>query len=260
MLKVYEIAYASDRGKTRKNSANQDAVRVVEPSLFTRKPPLLILADGMGGHAGGALASQFVVDAFVETFKKKISKTDPLKLLESAVHQAHKRVQLKSQSNSHLSDMGSTVVAVILEEEHIHMVNVGDSRLYLFRGKKITQISYDHSVVADKVRRGEITEYEARNHPQRNRLTMSISAHRSEISFYSCDRSFDFNDVILLCSDGLWATVPEEYIRTAACQLPARKATKKLIDMANSLGSPDNISVVIARRVGSTLERDEEMA
>ena len=260
MLKVYEIAYASDRGKARKNSTNQDAVRVVEPSLFRRRPTLLVIADGMGGHAGGALASRSVVDAFADTFKKEISITSPKALLESAVHQAHQKVRIKGNPNGHLSDMGSTVVAAILEEDQLHMVNVGDSRLYMFRGKEISQVSYDHSLVADKVRQGEITKIEARNYPQRNRLTMSISAHRREITFYSCNISLEVNDVILLCSDGLWATVPEEYIRATACQMPPQKATKKLIDMAYSLGSPDNISVVIARRVGTSLERDDEMA
>ena len=254
----YEIAFASDAGKTRQDSGNQDAVRIVEPSLFSRRPPLMVIADGMGGHAGGELASYCVVDAFANSYKKKHPSLAPKELLEVAIRHAHDKIRLKGRKNDRLSDMGSTVVAAILEEKALHMVNVGDSRLYLFHEQNLVQISYDQSLVADKVRQGEITADEARNHPERNRLTMSISAHRKEVVNYYAKQSLEFNDVVLLCSDGLWGVVPETYIRATACQLPPQRAVKKLINLANSMGSPDNISVIIARRVGSSLEQDDE--
>ena len=101
---------------------------------------------------------------------------------------------------------------------------------------------------------GEITEEEAFRDPEKNKLTMSINARRAEVIPYFAEQALEINDVILLCTDGLWGTVPINLIRAVTCQLKPRQAVKKLIYLANGFGGPDNISVIIARRKGSLLE------
>jgi protein phosphatase len=144
--------------------------------------------------------------------------------------------------------MGSTVVAVVLEEKRISLVNVGDSRAYLFRGEKIIQISRDQSWVEDQVRAGFLSAAEARSHPKRNRLSMSITAKRTSIQPYSREYDLEPEDIIALCSDGLWGTVPETLIWAAASELPPQEAADKLVTLANANQGPDNISIIIARR------------
>lgn len=258
MLKLFDIASARDVGKIRKGSSNQDSIKIIDRGLFQRKAPFLILADGMGGHAGGALAGEIVVETFRRAYLKSKKNISPREFLEDAVLHAHHAVRDASQKSPELNAMGSTVVAAILENDHLHCINVGDSRLYVFKEKQICQVSFDQSVVADKVRCNEITIEEAFTHPERNKLTMSIIARREVVVPCYAEQALEFNDVILLCSDGLWGVVPEKLIRAAACQLKPADAVKKLINLANGFGGPDNISLIIARRVGSVLETNDE--
>ena len=122
----------------------------------------------------------------------------------------------------------------------------GDSRLYLCREKGIRQASYDQSIVADMLRQGEITEAEAANHPRKNELTMSISARRETVTPYYAEETLEPNDVIILCLDGLWGLLPAGLIRAVSCQMNPKQAVKKLIELANGAGGPDNISIIIA--------------
>jgi protein phosphatase len=144
--------------------------------------------------------------------------------------------------------MGSTLVAAVLEEHTLHLLNIGDSRAYLLRGKNILQVSQDHSWVALQVQAGLLTAEEARTHPNRNRLNMAITAKRPEIKPYLTRKTLQPEDILVLCSDGLWGVVPETLIWAAATELPPDIAVKKLISLANRQQGPDNISVIIARR------------
>lgn len=258
MFGYFEIAAATHVGKTRRATPNQDSIKVLKPVFFRYQPPLLIVADGMGGEAGGAQASKIVIDSLKRTYLKTYPKLSPRETLEESVLQAHQAICVASQKNQRLSNMGSTVVAAILENQHVLVINVGDSRLYIFRERQAHQVSLDQSVVAEKVRRGEITEEETLHHPQKNQLSMSITARRENVIPNYTEHSLDFNDVILLCSDGLWGTVPESLMCAIACQLKPSLAVRKLIDLANKMGGPDNISVIIARRKGSKLETGDE--
>lgn len=255
---LFEIASATHVGRRRQASPNQDSIGIFLPGLFRPRLPLLIVADGMGGHAGGALASKIVVETFERSYRKYSPKSSPQEFLEEALSQAHHTIRAEGQKDQQLSTMGSTVVAAILENQHLYLINVGDSRLYLFRDQQIQQLSFDQSVVAEKVRRGEITEGDAYHHPQKNQLTMSIGAHRAEVIPYFAEQMLELNDVILLCTDGLWGTVPINLIRAVTCQLKPRQAVKKLVDLANGFGGPDNISVIIARKKGSLLEIEND--
>jgi PPM family protein phosphatase len=258
MSHTFEIASGTNEGRLRKGSPNEDSIRVINPGLFSKKPPLLILADGMGGQAGGTLASKMVVETLGNEFEKNYFKSTPREILDHGVQSAYSIIREKGKKNEQLSRMGSTVVAAILEDQKIHVINAGDSRLYISREKGIRQISYDQSIVADMLRQGEITEAEAVNHPRKNELTMSISARRETVTPYYAEETLEMNDVIILCSDGLWGSLPAGLIRAVSCQMNPKRAVKKLIELANGAGGPDNISIIIARIKGSQLEIVDE--
>jgi serine/threonine protein phosphatase PrpC len=244
----YEIGSASDAGRKRKGEPNQDSVDMVLPSDAENFPPLLVVADGMGGHLGGVEASNLVVKAFREHYLQARHPANYLQLLAVCADMAHKAVRDHGSQDQNLMSMGSTVVAVVLEDKRISLINVGDSRAYLFRGKKIIQISQDQSWVEDQVRAGILTAAEARGHPKRNRLSMSITAKRPSIAPYSKGYDLEPADIILLCSDGLWGSVPETLIWAAATELEPQAAADKLVALANANRGPDNISIIIARR------------
>ena len=247
----FEFGFACDIGRKRKGKPNQDAVAVVLPdSNESWHPPLLLVADGLGRYAGGELASQTVVNTFTDEFKHSQHPTEYPVLLERCVQAAHQRVRELGMKDENLSLMGSTIAAVVLEADRLFVLNVGDSRVYLLGEETIRQVSRDHSWTAAQVQAGVLTEAEARVHPDRNRLTMSITAKRTKVEFHLAEEKMDSRKIILLCSDGLWGVVPETLIRAAAVELPPQTAADKLVTMANASKGPDNISVVIARRAG----------
>jgi len=246
----FEFGSACDVGRKRSGEPNQDALEVVlSGSRDNWHPPLLIVADGLGKHLGGALASKLVIQAFKQEFVNTRHPTDYLALMERSVRMAHMAVREQGAKDPRLSNMGSTIVAVTLDQDMLYLLNVGDSRAYIFRGKNIKQISQDQSWVAVQVRAGMLTEQEARTHPSRNRLNMAITARRPEIKPYLVKEELEKDDIVVLCSDGLWGVIPESMIWAAAIELPPEIAVKKLVDLANRSQGPDNISVIIARRI-----------
>lgn len=246
----YDIGSACDVGIKRSGEPNQDALEVVLPDPRGKwHLPLLMVADGLGKHFGGAIASKLVIQAFKQEFLNAAHPTDYLALLERCARTAHEAVRTRGAQDPKLANMGSTLVAVTFDQNHLYLVNVGDSRAYILRGKNILQVSQDQSWVALQVRAGLLTEDEARTHPSRNRLNMAITARRPEIKSYLARETLEENDIIVLCSDGLWGVVPETLIWAAATELPPSVAVKKLISLANRRQGPDNISVIIARRL-----------
>ena len=247
----FEFGLACDIGRKRKGEPNQDTVAIVLPHTNEPwHPPLLLVADGLGRYQGGALASQTVVSTFTQVFKQSQYPAEYPALMERCAQTAHQEVRALGAKDARLALMGSTIAAVILEAERLFVLNVGDSRAYLLNDEKIKQVSQDNSWAAVQVQAGVLTEAEARAHPNRNRLTMAITAKRMKIETYSAEEKLEPHDIVLLCSDGLWSVVPETLIRAAAAELPPQVAADKLVSMANNSAGPDNISVVIARRAG----------
>ena len=247
---MYEIGQACDVGQKRRGDPNQDAVKVVLPGIFSRRPPLLILADGMGGHKGGALASDTVIQTIARKYRRSRPKDDILAVLERSILSAHKAVRSKAKKDSSLVAMGSTVVAAVPGDGKLYIANVGDSRAYLVNSEGVRQLTQDHSTVAELLRAGEITPEEVHDHPQRSRLTMAISARRTEIEPYRAAFELKQEDIILMCSDGLWDVISELQIWRVVYELPPQQAADKLVEMANAAGGPDNISVIVARKEG----------
>lgn len=245
----FEFGLASDVGRKRKGQPNQDSVELVLPEPGqTWHPPLLLVADGMGGHLGGAQASQLVVQVFRDEYRRASQPADNLALMQECLSKAHEALQQRAAEEPKLERMGSTLVAVTLESHRLQLMNVGDSRAYIIRGQGMLQISQDQSWVGEQIRAGILTEKEARVHPYRSRLTMAVTAKRTEIQPFTSTEKLEPGNIILICTDGLWGVVPESLILSALLELTPQAAAKKLIDLANRSQGPDNISVIVARR------------
>ena len=220
---------------------------MIRPTLFGRRPPLLVIADGMGGYEGGAVASQLVVNSFADVYQRSDGEVSPLQTLQSGVSVSLNAMKQRASQDPALAKMGSTVVAAILKGRSIYLINVGDSRAYLVNNREIRQISYDHSLVGEQLRQGIITEADVRTHPRRNVLSMSISAQREDIVTYTNLYEWQVGDRLVLCSDGLWGPVTEQQIQAVVLEFHPQRAAERLVYLANANQGPDNISVIVAR-------------
>ena len=237
-MKAYSI---TDIGKRR--SSNQDFVYASEQQVGNL-PNLLIVADGMGGHNAGDLASRCTVEAMVE-YIEKAEETRPIPLLSMAIHYANDLVVEKARTDRALEGMGTTVVAATIEDGYLYVANVGDSRLYLI-DQQIEQITREHSLVEEMIRIGELQRQDARSHPDRNVITRAIGVNSPvKIDFF--DMKLEKGDRILLCSDGLTTMVDDDEILhiVKKCTSP-KEAAQRLVTEANKNGGKDNISVVLA--------------
>ncbi len=244
----YEIASALDPGIKRRNEVNQDDLAILPHKNNKLGSQLIVLADGMGGHAGGNLASGIVIQKFRDQYKKwNSNKTDPKKLLEDCIQAAYQEMIDRSIKKPVYRTMGSTVVSVILEKSKISLANVGDSRAYIINENEVRQISFDHSYVGEQIRLGLITSEEALRHPKRNILNQSISPLRTEVKPYCTECEWMETDTVLLCSDGLWSAVSDLQLQTIVCELEPAKAVKRFVQLANMNQGLDNISVIIVR-------------
>ena len=245
---MIEIGSALDPGRKRIDGENQDSLNVVQPDGSDgSRPALLVIADGMGGYEGGAIASRLVTQEMTAAFQTADQNSAPLSTLQAGVTASLRSLQKLSRQSAYLSRMGSTVVAAVIAGQKIFLLNVGDSRAYLVNRAVIRQISYDHSLVADQLRQGLIDETEARSHPRRNVLSMAISVQREWVEPFTAELEWRPGDVLVLCSDGLWGPVTEEQIQSTVLELPPGQAAQKLVDLANANQGPDNIAVIVAR-------------
>lgn len=237
-MKTYSI---TDTGK--KRSMNQDFVYASDQPVGNLSN-LLIVADGMGGHNAGDLASRYTVELMVEHIEKSEEKR-PIPLLSEAIHHANDRVLEKAVADRSLEGMGTTVVAATVKDGYLYVANVGDSRLYMI-DREIEQITRDHSLVEEMIRIGELQRKDARSHPDRNVITRAIGV-RTPVRIDFFDVKLEDGDTILLCSDGLTTMVEDEDILQIVKKSSSPKeAAQKLVNEANKNGGKDNISVVIA--------------
>ncbi|MBM3272494.1 serine/threonine-protein phosphatase [Candidatus Kaiserbacteria bacterium] len=243
----WHIGALTNTGVKRRERPNEDSVGVFQPR-FDPRPPLIVVADGMGGYKGGALASRIVAETFQREYKKAPAGLPIANLLNRLVATAHTELIRAANKDKSLDNMGSTVVAAVLGPERVGIVNVGDSRAYLFRQGVLRQISTDQSRVAELQQAGQVTEEDARQHPQRSYLTMSISPKRKDVHPVVAEEKVNEGDILLLCSDGLWNTLSETEIATVLAELEPQPAAEKLVDMANISHAADNVSVIVARQ------------
>lgn len=254
-LTDFILVAVTDPGHKRKDKPNQDDVLVLDGNLVLNHFPLLMVVDGMGGYEGGAVASRLVKESIAENYERLSgSNTDIKAVLKYCIEQAHISLRSYAAENPELGSMGCALVIVVLTSDSVYVANVGDSRAYIFGLQKMLQINYDHSEVADLIRAGSLTPLQALRHPRRNRLTRSLSARRKNVEPFINRYDLLEDEVILLCSDGLWGVISEAVLRAVVLEIQPQEAAEKLITLARNFGGPDNISVAIACRKSTHLQ------
>lgn len=237
-----EINFQTDVGQ--KRNTNQDYGGVFENKSSI---PLAILADGMGGHQAGDVASRMAVNDLGQRWQESTIDTSEkaVQWLIQEIQSANEAIYQKGQSKPELLGMGTTIVSATLLENSFVLANIGDSRAYLVRNNKLIQMTEDHSLVNELVKSGEITREMAVNHPRKNVLTRSLGMPNT-VEVDVANHSWIPDDYILLCSDGLTNMVPEEEIlATLLLDRPLKEKVEALIAAANEAGGKDNITVLV---------------
>ena len=243
-----EVSVQSDIGCLRQN--NEDSFGYWEPEddqQFLRKGRLAVVADGMGGYEGGQEASRLAVETLVEVYRD-FGGDDPQAALVEALQAAHEQIREYSFAHPGLRGMGTTCTAAAIVQDSLYYVHVGDTRLYLIRDGQITRVTRDHSYVGRLVESGMISPEEAEHHPQRNILTAALGTNPDLImDSPGHPEPLRPEDVLLICSDGLWGLVRDSEILDAVENKSAEQTGRKLIELARERGGPDNITVEVLR-------------
>lgn len=245
-LLTVRVAQRSDTGRVR--AENQDFLDVSHPRDGVT---LLIVADGMGGHRGGATASRLAASEVAQRFASSTAE-DPRLALVSAFLEANQAILVQSQESQDLRGMGTTCSALLVDGNRAYTAHVGDSRVYRIRGGIAEQLTQDHSLVATMVREGLLTDEEAEVHPRRNVLQRSVGV-ASDLEV-DVSEPFDLidGDTFLLCSDGLHGLVRAEEMVAVVEREDPSESVQKLVDMALERGAPDNVTVVVAQVVSES--------
>lgn len=237
-MKVFS---ATDIGQ--KRHMNQDFIFTSEEPVGNL-PNLFVVADGMGGHNAGDFASRYGVSVLVESVRRD-KNFNPVKVMRNAIEAANREVFSQSRNDPSMAGMGTTMVVCTVVGGYAYIANVGDSRLYLAGSESMTQITQDHSLIAEMVRLGELTPEEGRNHPDKNIITRAVGTNEEvKIDFF--DVKLETGDQILMCSDGLSNMVEDQRI-FEILKGEGTKADKAqvLVDEANANGGRDNIAVIV---------------
>jgi len=240
-----DFASLSDRGRVRLNNEDAHGQFVPETTAeVEERGVVFVVADGMGGHRGGEIASRIAVRTIL-AFYTADSGTDRAKALTRAFHEANQTIIQEAVSDSTLFGMGTTCTALALHQGRAYFAHVGDSRCYLVRRGKILQVTNDHSIVGEMVRSGILSDEDARTHPKRNVITRSLGAQPDVAAETPDSIELQVGDTFLLCSDGLTGYLSDIDLSVVLATLPPEEACKKMVRMANEQGGRDNITVQV---------------
>ena len=235
------FAAATDVGRMRKN--NEDS--------YLSSQPVAAVADGMGGHSAGEVASAIAIEELAALgsrgpWENETAATDDLK---QAILRANRRIREMAASDRKLNGMGTTLVALLEDGDMVHVANVGDSRGYLLRQGELSQVTVDHSLVQELVDDGRLSPEDAERHPQRSVITRALGID-PEVEFDLFTYKLQVGDRLLLCSDGLSDVVEPAQIRNVLLRVRnSHEAARKLVTVANEQGGPDNITVIVVDAV-----------
>jgi serine/threonine protein phosphatase PrpC len=235
MLRIDDQATRTDTGRQR--SANED-------SLFVR-PPIFVVADGMGGAQAGEVASKAAADSF----DRELPQAPPERVLQETIEAANRTIHEHARTDPDLAGMGTTITATIVdpEAEEVAIGHVGDSRAYRLRAGKLERLTRDHSLVEEMRRKGQLTEAQAEDHPQRSIITRALGPE-PEVVVDLQTVPAQAGDVFLVCSDGLTTMLGDEQIaKLLARATSMQSAVRALVDEANRAGGRDNITVIAFR-------------
>jgi PPM family protein phosphatase len=235
------FAAATDVGRMRKN--NEDS--------YLSSQPVAAVADGMGGHSAGEVASAIAIEELAALgsrgpWENETAATDDLK---QAILRANRRIREMAAGDRKLNGMGTTLVALLEDGDMVHVANVGDSRGYLLRQGELSQVTVDHSLVQELVDDGRLSPEDAERHPQRSVITRALGID-PEVEFDLFTYKLQVGDRLLLCSDGLSDVVEPAQIRNVLLRVRnSHQAAQKLVTVANEQGGPDNITVIVVDAV-----------
>jgi serine/threonine protein phosphatase PrpC len=231
----------------RKRFHNEDSVAHIvptDPIMMMKKGALLIVADGMGGHAAGEVASEIAVNTVCNMYYQDPTEDVP-SVLVRAVVSANSIIYQRSAETQSQQGMGTTCVAAVVQGTTAYIANVGDSRAYLIRQGQIRQITQDHSWVAEQIQAGLMTPEQASTHAMRNMITRSLGFYPT-VAVDIFTEQVTEGDMLLLCCDGLSGMVSDSEILQIVQQFGPQEGVYRLIERANEYGGVDNITVLIA--------------
>ncbi|MGE5339975.1 MAG: Stp1/IreP family PP2C-type Ser/Thr phosphatase [Candidatus Omnitrophota bacterium] len=229
----------TDKGKIRKINEDYFMAKKVGKEDY-----LFIVADGMGGHRAGNVASKLGTTSFAKEYKTLRRKGIPVTdAMNRAMMKANSAIQKKAAGDQQKQGMGTTFSAAAILGMNVYLAHVGDSRIYLIRDDRLTRLTTDHTFVGKMVQEGRLTEDEARDHPQRNILYMSLGASQHFEPELGVQVELRNNDILIMCSDGLNTMVEESVIKEYALSYDVKNAVEQLIDLANRNGGVDNVTI-----------------
>jgi len=249
MLWEQKVEYAalSDIGFRRRNNQDSYAVQIApDREEWSRRGHLFLVADGMGGHAVGELASKIAADTIPHAYQK-LQDDDPARALKAAVVTGNATINARGEMNRDFTRMGTTCTTLVLYPQGAVVAHVGDTRAYRIRADRIEQLTFDHSLQWELLRQGKMSPEEIFRREPRNVITRSLGPQPVVQVDVEGPYATRPNDVYLLCSDGLTGLVRDEEIGIACRELAPAEACRLLVDLANLRGGPDNITVVIVR-------------
>lgn len=235
----------SDVGCVRElNEDSGTYIQPDDPEVLSSKGLLILVADGMGGHSAGEVASRMAVEVITRTYYEDGG--DPQSALKKAFREANRAIHKTAENDESKTGMGTTCTALVLQNGTAISAHVGDSRLYLVREGAIYLMTEDHSAVMEMVKAGLITLEQARHHPDKNVILRAMGSH-PEVEVTTWQEPFPVRarDCFLLCSDGLYDLVEDEEIKSVVESSEPRSACERLIALAKERGGHDNISVGI---------------
>ena len=248
-----EQASLSDIGLRRANNQDSKAVVLASgPDRWRARGHLFMVADGMGAHAAGELASKLTTDAVPLTYQKLNDLTPPDALRE-AVEDANRQIHAKGQGSEDFRGMGTTVSTLVLIPQGAIVAHVGDSRAYRLRNHRLEQLTFDHSLVWEVRVAENLSEQQVPDYIPKNVITRSLGPNPTVRVDLEGPFPLEVGDAFLLCSDGLSGPVEDEEIGKILGAMPPDEAVQALVDLANLRGGPDNITVVVARVTGPEL-------
>lgn len=243
-----EYSYLTDPGKVRNH--NEDSVTIVTNGSGEI---LMAVADGMGGHKGGEIASSIAITNIGKRFMKTTTvgqKEDAISFLQEVVSEANMNLYRYTEENPESAGMGTTIVLALLTKDYLLFGNIGDSSGFVFKNKKLYKITSDHTLVNLLVKSGELTLEEAKNHPRKNVLMRALGANMTvEMDIFDVETDIEG---IFLCSDGLTNMLENNQIeKVLESNLSIDEKLQKLILKANNRGGTDNISVAYLDKEGA---------
>lgn len=244
VVPIIRFGAKTDLGRLRENNEDKfDFYEPEDPTLLATRGCFYAVADGMGGHAAGQIASELALKNVMAHYYDNATDSIPIALLE-AIAAANETIHNIALMIPERGGMGTTLTAAIVVEDRVYIGQVGDSRAYLIRSGGIRQVTFDHSWVAEQVRLGGLTAEEAEFSPYRNVITRSIGT-QPVVEPDVFEETVEVGDIWVLCTDGLTSHVEDEEIRLIASTQAPSEAARQFIELANARGGRDNITVFV---------------